>query len=191
MQRTPWTRDDTDPARRLTFFTGSHRPHWLTFAQVPLFISARTLADYRTTGDDWPTRAAGRFGCGIWALDSGGFSELSMFGEWQTDEGKYVGEVRRWRDEIGLLDWAAAQDWMCEPFILAKTGKTIEQHQRLTVENYLTLRMLAPDLPFVPVLQGWTVPDDYLRHVDQYAQAGVDLFAIPRVGLGSVCRRQH
>jgi hypothetical protein len=32
--------------------------------------------------------------------------------------------------------------------------------------------------------------DDYRRHVDDYDRAGVDLRALPIVGIGSVCRRQ-
>jgi hypothetical protein len=48
---------------------------------------------------------------------------------------------------------------------------------------------LAPDLPWVPVLQGWTY-GDYLSHVEQFDRAGVDLRALPVVGVGSVCRRQ-
>jgi hypothetical protein len=39
------------------------------------------------------------------------------------------------------------------------------------------------------VLQGWELPD-YIRCVDLYRSAGVDPAALPRVGLGSVCRRQ-
>jgi hypothetical protein len=79
---------------------------------------------------------------------------------------------------------------MCEPAILAKTGLTLVEHQRRTVDNYLRLRDLAPDLPIIPVVQGWTV-DDYLRIVDRYHQAGVDLTTAPLVGVGSVCRRQN
>jgi hypothetical protein len=48
---------------------------------------------------------------------------------------------------------------------------------------------LAPDLPFIPVVQGYT-RDDYLRCVDLYTRAGVNLATQPLVGLGSVCRRQ-
>jgi len=40
-----------------------------------------------------------------------------------------------------------------------------------------------------PVLQGYTL-DEYLRCVDLYDRAGVDLTLEPVVGLGSVCRRQ-
>jgi hypothetical protein len=77
---------------------------------------------------------------------------------------------------------------MCEPWVIAKTGLTVAEHQARTVENYLTLRDLAPDLPFIPVLQGWELAD-YHAHADAYAAAGVDLTQ-PVVGIGSVCRRQ-
>jgi len=88
------------------------------------------------------------------------------------------------------LDWAAPQDWMCEPVVLAKTGLSVADHQARTITNYLELRDMAPDLPFVPVLQGWT-HDDYLRHADAYTAAGVALDAHDPVGIGSICRRAH
>lgn len=92
-------------------------------------------------------------------------------------------------DEIGRLEWAAPQDWMCEPFMPAKTGLTVAEHQVRTVENYLELRSLAPERPFVPVPQGWKL-DDYVRCVDLYYElTGIDLAAQPLVGIGSVCRR--
>jgi hypothetical protein len=78
---------------------------------------------------------------------------------------------------------------MCEPFILTKTGLSILEHQHHTVINYVTLRKLAPDLPFIPVLLGWTIKD-YLRCVAMYRAVGIDLSREPLVGLGSVCRRQ-
>jgi hypothetical protein len=88
---------------------------------------------------------------------------------------------------------------MCEPIIIgggvagglrfAGTGLSVAEHQHRTVANYLHLRELAPELPIVPVVQGWTV-DDYLRCIDRYAAAGVDLTDLPLVGLGSVCCRQ-
>jgi hypothetical protein len=125
---------------------------------------------------------------GPWALDSGAFSELSMFGRWTVTAQTYAREVRVYSQEIGGLEWAAIQDFMCEPFILAKTGKSVREHQLLTVRSLLSLRSLAPDLPWVPVLQGW-LPEDYLHHREMYARAGVDLLKEPVVGIGSVCRR--
>lgn len=80
--------------------------------------------------------------------------------------------------------WAAPMDWMCEPFVVERTGLSVREHQERTVQSYLSLRG-----PFVPVLQGWTV-EDYWRCIDLYAEAGVELRDEPVVGIGSVCRRQ-
>jgi hypothetical protein len=90
-------------------------------------------------------------------------------------------------------------DWMCEPAVIEGgtlagqrfigTGLSVREHQHRTVDNYLHLRQLAPDLPFIPVLQGWHL-DDYLTCARDYVDAGIDLTTLPRVGLGSVCRRQ-
>lgn len=114
-----------------------------------------------------------------------------MYGKWSVTAEQYVDDVRRIVDDIGdNLVWAAPQDWMCEPHICEKTGKTVLEHQELTVQNYLDLRRIAPELPFIPVLQGWE-RSDYFRHVEMYASAGVDLRALPTVAIGSVCRRQH
>jgi hypothetical protein len=33
-------------------------------------------------------------------------------------------------------------DWMCEPFMLAKTGLSVREHQQRTVTNYLNPRVL-------------------------------------------------
>lgn len=169
----------------LTFYLGTHHPHWLWTpnlpADLPLFVSHRRLVDRTTTG----LRRARR----PYALDSGGFTELSMFGGWRTTPEQYVTAPRRYVDRLGPADFIAPQDWMCEPFMLAKTGRTVHQHQTLTVTNYVRLRQLAPELNIMPVVQGWQLRD-YLRCLDLYAEHGIDLTAQPRVGLGSVCRRQ-
>jgi hypothetical protein len=74
--------------------------------------------------------------------------------------------------------------------MVTKTGLSIDEHQRRTVDNFLELLSLAPELPIIPVLQGWEITD-YYRCRKMYAAAGVDLVTASRVGLGSVCRRQH
>lgn len=163
----------------MRFYLGTHRPSWLSRTGVPLFISRRTLAASRLP-----------VALGPWALDSGGFSEIALHGRWVTTPEQYVAEVRRFASEIGRLEWAAVQDWMCEPTMLARTGLSVPEHQRRTVESYLQLQDLAPELPWAPVLQGWT-PGDYRRHVDAYETAGVRLAGLPVVGVGSVCRRQN
>jgi hypothetical protein len=143
-----------------------------------LFVSHRRLARLRRL----PVAAE------RWALDSGGFSEPSLFGAWQTSPAVYAAAIVRYRDEIGRLDWAAPQDWMCEPFITAKTGRSVPVLQRATVASVLELRERVGPV-VVPVLQGWQL-GDYVACAELYRQAGIDLTAERLVGLGSVCRRQ-
>jgi hypothetical protein len=161
------------------FYLGSHEPAWLARTTVPLFVSHRRLSSRKRL-----PRAAGS-----WALDSGGFTELALHGRWVTSATAYTAAVRRYRDEVGGLAWAAPQDWMCEPAMLAGTGLTVREHQERTVRSVIDLRDMAPDLPFVPVLQGWSATD-YLRCVELYQRHGLDLWRAAVVGLGSVCRRQ-
>jgi hypothetical protein len=162
------------------FYLGTHQPHWLWTAQFPLFVSHRQLA--RRRGPLSP--AASR-----WALDSGGFTELSLHGRWLTTTEQYVTAVTRYAEQLGMPDFVAPMDRMCEPSIIERTGLSVAEHCHQTVANYLELRQLAPHLPVIPVLQGWRLAD-YLACRDLYQSAGVDLAALPRVGLGSVCRRQ-
>jgi hypothetical protein len=161
------------------FYLGTHQVHWLGLTSVPLFVSRRTLCLRKSL----PRAVA------PWALDSGGFSELKMFGRWTIRAAQYAREVRRWRDEIGLLQWAAAMDYMCEPSILRETGLSVREHQWRTILSYLELKSLAPDLPWMPVVQGFR-REEYLEHVAAYRLVGVDLRVLPVVGVGSICRRQ-
>jgi hypothetical protein len=171
------------------FWLGTHETHWLTSSTVPLFISRNRLVRRRTL----PRAAV------PWALDSGGFTELKDHGRWRITPHQYVADVRRYQNEIGNLAWAAPMDWMCEPAVITGgrmgplhfvgTHLSVAEHQRRTVNNHLELRALAPDLPIIPVLQGWRLVD-YLHCVDLYTRAGIDLTREPVVGLGSVCRRQ-
>ena len=168
----------------LTFYLGAHHPNWLETSPVPLFVSRTTIERYRSRGDATPKAQA------RWALDSGGFTQLDQHGEWTLDADTYGGMVYRFMDDWGREpDWCAPQDWMCEPWILAKTGATVALHQEWTTENVVYLREQFPAARWIPVVQGWHL-DDYLDHVEQYRAAGIDLRHEPVVGLGSVCRRQ-
>lgn len=163
-----------------TFYLGTHRPYWLGWTDVPLFVSHRTLRDYVTL-----PRALGP-----WVLDSGGYSELNdPPHRWTITPRDYVAAVRRYRDEVGNLQWVAPMDWLCSPEIVAKTRHTVPVHQWRTVHNLFILRELAPDLPIVPVLQGWTT-EDYLRCADLYEVKGLDLAAEPVVAVGTIVARQ-
>ena len=165
--------------REATLYLGSHHAttRWWALG-VPLFVSVRVLKKRRGL----PVAVA------PWALDSGGFTELDKFGRWETTEDEYVSEVERLQG-IGLLAWVAPQDWMCEPWMIQKTGLSVAEHQERTVTSFMSLRdRLGPLV--IPVLQGYA-PREYDRCVEMYRDAGVDLSAEPIVGLGSVCRRSR
>jgi len=160
----------------MDFYLGTHQVNWLTSAPCPLFVSHRRLARVKKL----PTAAQS------WCLDSGGFSELSMFGTWQTSPRNYVDATRRYIETIGQMRWAAIQDWMCEPFMIAKTGLSIREHQIRTINSYDTLISMAPDIPWLPILQGYS-PNDYIECLEMYRKLGHNNISF---GVGSVCRRQ-
>nr|AVN58617.1 hypothetical protein B5P44_p00355 [Mycolicibacterium sp. CBMA 213] len=105
---------------------------WLATVGVPLFVSHRRLARRKTL----PKART------EWALDSGGFSELSLFGGWRTTPEEYTAAVIRYDTQIGQLSWAAQQDMMTEPEMTARTGLSLEEHQRRTVANFVELQRL-------------------------------------------------
>ena len=168
---------------RVTYL-GTHQPSWLAREEFGNDCIPLCVAHQRLDGRKTMPRAVTP-----WMLDSGGFTELSKYGEWTVSPYHYAEAARRYYDEIGLMDVCAIQDWMCEEEILEKTGLTVYDHQIKTVASFLNLMTLDDELPWMPVLQGFTL-DDYLRCVDLYDQVGVDLTLEPVVGVGSVCRRQ-
>lgn len=120
--------------------------------------------------------------------DSAGFTEVARNGGYRETPAQFI-EV--WRPFLGLpwLQAVASQDFMCEPFVLKRTGLTVADHQRLTIERFDALAALWPDdaaPALLPVLQGWTVAE-YVAHVRQYADR---LREGMWVGVGSVCKRQ-
>jgi hypothetical protein len=173
------------------FYLGTHVTKWLwelEFVNVPLFVS-RTQIGKRKKLKPVTTD---------WALDSGAFTELLINGKWTVTPRAYADMCLRLRDGCGRMDFCAIQDWMCEKQIIEGgvisgrkapgTGLSLKDHQKLTVESYFTLKGLEPDLPFLPVIQGFEL-DEYLTCIDMYKTAGLDLKG-RWVGVGSVCRRQ-
>jgi hypothetical protein len=119
-----------------------------------------------------------------WIMDSGAFSEISTYGEYRSDVATYAKLIERWA-QCPTLEAAVAQDYMCEPFILKRTGLAVKDHQRMTVERYDRLLQHNPPCYILPVIQGW-LAHDYLRHLDQYG----DRFKKGMyIGIGSVCKR--
>jgi hypothetical protein len=159
------------------FYLGTHLEAWLARVDVPLFVSYRKLGPRKTL-----PAARTR-----WALDSGGFSELLMFGEYRTSEDAYADNVARIAEQVGHLDWAVAQDWVSTPEMTAKTGLTLDEHQHRTIESVCRLRARL-SVPIAPVLHGQTTAG-FVAHAAMYEAAGIDLVAEPVVAVGSLAIR--
>jgi len=140
------------------FFLGAHRPHWIHPGKSrpmrpagPLFVSYRRLRERRTPYPKADTD---------FAVDSGGYSELSIHGRWTIPAKEYAERMTAIAVQTGRLRWAAIQDWMCEPWIIAggrppNGGKPVPgtmlsvlEHQARTVASLLELRSLAPSVPW-------------------------------------------
>lgn len=161
----------------MDFYLGLHKPFQARYIDEPVFISVRRLKD-RVSRIEIDQE---------WMMDSGGFTELSLHGEYRMTAQEYADIIRKHKPPV-----AFCQDWMCEPEMLEKTGLTIEEHQRRTCESYIELKELLADeedVEIAPVLQGWT-PEDYYRHIEMYwEEYGVDL-DLCFVGIGTLCCRK-
>lgn len=132
--------------------------------------------------------------CGSVFVDSGAFTVLEKHGCYPEAPEVYARQLHRlWTEGVVDIAVASTQDYMCEPFMLAKTGLSVAEHQRLTIERYDAIlaeltRLFdgPPPFPLMPVLQGFEIAD-YLSHIEQW---GDRLEPGMWVGVGSVCKRQ-
>lgn len=159
----------------MQFYVGIHQPSDAKRLGA-VFVSVNRLSG--------PKGRKRPFTTAPWIMDSGAFTTIFRHGGYPEPVSVYAAHIRRWA--APNLRAAVAQDYMCEAAMLAKTGLTIADHQRLTIERYDAL--LEEDLAGVylmPVLQGYA-PADYARHVAAY---GERLARGAWVGVGSVCKR--
>jgi hypothetical protein len=156
----------------MRFFVGLHQPSDAKHFNAS-FISVGRLRNRK-----------GPFVVGDWILDSQAFRTIELYGGYPHPVEEYAAQIKRWKANGNLLA-AVSQDYMCEPAMLAKTGLTIADHQRLTIERYDALLRCETGCYIMPVLQGYA-PDDYVSHIRQY---GKRLKYGAWVGVGSVCKR--
>lgn len=159
----------------MKFYLGIHQPSDAKHLDR-VFVSV-----HRLTG---PKGRKSRFTDQPWIMDSGAFTTIATHGGYPDEPAAYAEHIRRWA--APNLVAAVAQDFMCEAFMLAKTGLSLADHQRLTIERYDQLAAEDTGGAYVmPVLQGYD-PDDYARHALAY---GDRLASGAYVGVGSVCKR--
>lgn len=187
------------------FYLGAPNLAWRGRTTRPLFYSYSVFRDrLRREDGEYRKRVTFPEAVGPSALDSAGFVMLKKYGRWpdHITPAQYAADADIFRRYIGRLDFAIPQDWMCEDFMLELTGKhepagswsdrrtAVRAHQQRTLESFLRLRDLAPDVPWAAALQGYT-DEEYWEHVLLYEAAGVNLQRLPRVAVGSMCKRQH
>lgn len=155
------------------FFTGMDDLHHA--GKVPAaFISAHRLARRRSP---FPVKR--------WVMDSGAYRTIELHGGFPEGPEAHAALIRRFAANGRLLA-AVTQDFMCDPGSLARTGLSVAEHQRLTIERYDALLACDPGgIPIMPVLQG-RAPEDYARHVRMY---GDRLAPRAWVGVGSLVGR--
>ncbi len=157
----------------MLFFVGIHQP--CDAGKVPAAMVSVHRIKERKSG--FPVRR--------WILDSGAFRTIEIHGGYPEPAETYAGIIKKFAKNGRLLA-AVSQDYMCEPAMLKRTGLTISDHQRLTIERYDKLRACdTGGVYLMPVLQGYA-PEDYAIHIRQY---GERLKLRAWVGVGSVCKR--
>jgi hypothetical protein len=156
----------------MRFFIGLHQPADAKHFRE-CFMSVNRLRNRKSA-----------FPVNDWIMDSGAFSTILRHGGYPRPVSDYATHIRRWKDNGRLLA-AVAEDYMCEPVMLAKTGLTVADHQRLTIERYDTLLREQTGVYILPVLQGYA-PEEYVTHIKQ---DGTRLSNAAWVGVGSICKR--
>ena len=165
------------PEEEMIFFTGIQNISHASKVDYS-FISINRLVGVRKRKSDFVART--------WIMDSGAFSQVAKCGDHSLTASEYAEQINRW-SRCGILVRAVAQDYICIDSILEKLGRTVEEHQEMTIRNYLDLIQETKDfeVPIMPVLQGYD-PEEYAKHVRDY---GSLLKQNAWVGVGSICKR--
>lgn len=202
----------------MRFYLGTHKPSWLSRTEVPLFVSRNTLKGLVTfprARGPWSLDSGGFTEVethGRWTVPPADYAREVRL--WQREIGNldfaapqdtmseppillrslaadgYVDGVRDRRKDEDVVAYRRYLAKKSEEFPSALLRQRVCVHQNRTIQNLIALRELAPEVPWMPVLQGWW-PEDYVAHAEAYARAGIDLRREPVVGLGSVCRRER
>lgn len=125
------------------------------------------------------------------AADCGGFVATFRWGDYRYTLEQYAAWLDSWRPV-----WAATMDYCCEDEITSGKPGIVQERQGRTTEMAHQAWTDYRDAPWVwvPTVQGWSVPDDYVRHAEELApmvramQAHYGPSAF-RVGIGTLCRR--
>jgi len=120
-----------------------------------------------------------------WIMDSGGFSELHLFGKYTFNVDQYLLGILRFKPTF-----FCSMDWTCEPSSLKATGKSLLEHLTLSTQSHIVLRESVEKKNLLDRLMGCIQgyhADDYLLHIDMLREHGL---LEDYMGIGTLCRRQ-
>lgn len=119
------------------------------------------------------------------AVDSGGFTAARRWGAYPWSAAQYADFVRD--VSRGLpLDFATVMDYACEPGVEGKVLPANRARIEATIAGEGACRAVAPDLPWLPVLQGDTLAE---RELDLELRRQARLMPRGYAGVGSLCGR--
>lgn len=118
-------------------------------------------------------------------LDSGGFSEIRIEGDYTYSPENYSIAIDFWA-KCGELEAAATMDYPCTR---AMSSEQIAANQSKTIENYLAIAEKVESRTYIlPVLQG-AIAEDYVSHLKAYRK-NINLPA-DWYGVGSLVGRSN
>jgi len=121
-------------------------------------------------------------------LDSGGYSFFTRWGKYPFSIEEYVIFAQSIQDEYPLTE-VAIMDFPCEPNTNRSILKSNKERIDNTVQNALSCIDYDPNLPWVPVIQGYTL-NEYLYCLDLYKDAKMYHDDFHLWAIGTLCARK-
>jgi len=118
-------------------------------------------------------------------VDSGGFTAAKRWGHYPWDYEQYADFVRAVSRDTPL-DFCAVMDYACEPAVDRSVYRTNRERIKATIRNEAACKEAAPDLPWLPVLQGDSLEE---RVFDLAMRLRVGMLPTAYAGIGSLCGR--
>lgn len=118
-------------------------------------------------------------------IDCGGFTAAKRWGKYPWTFQQYIDWIYEESRDV-KLDFCAIMDYACEPGVNRSTYQTNIDRINQTIKNEASLIDLAPDLPWLPVLQGNTLKE---RAYDLNRRRELGQLPDSYAGIGSVCGR--
>mgnify|MGYP006302144631 CR=1 FL=1 len=122
---------------------------------------------------------------GSLCIDSGGFVAAQRWGRYPWSVAEYVEWIRAMSEGLAL-GFCAIMDYACEPAVNRSVLKTNKERIKATIRNEAACIAAAPDLPWLPVVQGDSLEE---RAFDLALRARLGLLPQGYAGIGSVCGR--